>query len=137
MSFKFSERSLGNLLRVHPDLQRVISTALAMGEMDFTVTDGPRTKEEQASLYAQGRTKPGKIVTWTLDSKHLIQPDGYGYAVDVAPYPIDYEDRSRFIKLVGIIKRAAIHEGVLIECGADWQKPDLPHIQLVKQWGVA
>jgi peptidoglycan L-alanyl-D-glutamate endopeptidase CwlK len=29
-----------------------------------------RSKEEQHRLYQQGRTEPGKTVTWTLDSKH-------------------------------------------------------------------
>jgi peptidoglycan L-alanyl-D-glutamate endopeptidase CwlK len=40
-----------------------------------------RTKDEQAALYAQGRTIPGKIVTWTLDSMHVR-----GLAIDICPY---------------------------------------------------
>jgi peptidoglycan L-alanyl-D-glutamate endopeptidase CwlK len=39
-----------------------------------------RTKAEQDELYAQGRTKPGKIVTW---AKGLASYHNYGLAVDI------------------------------------------------------
>lgn len=38
--------------------------------INFIVTSTLRTQEEQNALYAQGRTKPGKIVTWTRNSRH-------------------------------------------------------------------
>ena len=58
--------------------------------IDVFVTESGRTKERQQDLYDQGRTKPGEIVTWTLNSKHLIPSN----AVDIAfrgdeLYPID------------------------------------------------
>ena len=34
------------------------------------ITESWRSKERQQALYAQGRTKPWAIVTWTLDSAH-------------------------------------------------------------------
>lgn len=37
----------------------------------YIVTCTRRTRAEQANLFAQGRTKPGPIVTWTLNSKHF------------------------------------------------------------------
>lgn len=39
--------------------------------IDYILTCTRRTKSDQEALFAQGRTKPGKIVTWTLNSKHL------------------------------------------------------------------
>ena len=46
-----------------------------------------RTQEEQNALYAQGRTTPGKVVTWTLDSKHVMKdPDSKSLAIDVCPF---------------------------------------------------
>jgi len=39
--------------------------------IDYILTCTLRTKKDQEALYEQGRTKPGKIVTWTLNSKHL------------------------------------------------------------------
>ena len=35
------------------------------------VFEGRRTKERQEWLYAQWRTRPWKIITWTLASKHI------------------------------------------------------------------
>lgn len=52
------------------------------------VVQAVRTVEEQARLYAQGRTTPGKIVTnadgLTHKSRHQVAADGYGHAVDCA-----------------------------------------------------
>ena len=45
--------------------------AMHSNNVDYILTSTLRTQEEQEALYAQGRTKPGKIVTWTLNSKHL------------------------------------------------------------------
>jgi peptidoglycan L-alanyl-D-glutamate endopeptidase CwlK len=39
--------------------------------ISFIITCTRRISGEQAALYAQGRTTPGPIVTWTLNSKHL------------------------------------------------------------------
>jgi len=52
---------------------------MAEAGIDYIVTCTLRTKEEQYALYCQGRTKPGKIVTWTLNSRHLR-----GTAFDIA-----------------------------------------------------
>lgn len=37
----------------------------------YIITCTRRTQAEQEALYAQGRTKPGPKITWTLNSKHL------------------------------------------------------------------
>ncbi|MCX5727095.1 MAG: M15 family metallopeptidase [Candidatus Saganbacteria bacterium] len=39
--------------------------------IDFILTCTRRSQTEQNALYLQGRGLPGKIVTWTLNSKHL------------------------------------------------------------------
>jgi peptidoglycan LD-endopeptidase CwlK len=38
---------------------------------DYLITCTRRTQAEQQVLYNQGRTAPGPIVTWILQSKHL------------------------------------------------------------------
>lgn len=52
-----------------------------------------RTSEEQGALYAQGRSKPGMIVTWTLDSAHVMKDrcvkcgaENKAKAIDICPY---------------------------------------------------
>ncbi len=43
---------------------------MAQEGIPFIITCTYRSQEEQDELYAQGRTKPGKIVTWTKHSRH-------------------------------------------------------------------
>lgn len=55
------------------------------------ITSGYRSQEEQNRLYAQGRTAPGAIVTWTKKSKHTSRN-----AFDIAfvgkdPYPENFD----------------------------------------------
>lgn len=91
----------------------------------MTITDGARTQEDQAELFAIGRTKPGDKVTWTLNSRHIG-----GFAADVIPYPVDYEDLDRFHQLAGVIKAAASLEDVELEWGYDLWGKDYPHWQM-------
>lgn len=44
---------------------------LNKNDIDYILTCTRRTKADQEALYAIGRTKPGRKVTWTLNSKHL------------------------------------------------------------------
>jgi len=75
----------------HPELIRRIKAVVADLEqdgLDIIITQGVRSIAQQQSLYAQGRSKPGKIVT-NCDgvrhpSNHQPKLDGYGHAVDVA-----------------------------------------------------
>ena len=129
MSFRFSALSRSRLKGVHPDLIRVVDRALMLSSVDFMVIEGVRTPERQRALYAQGRTKPGRIVTWTLRSRHLVQADGFGHAVDLAPYPLDWEGPARFPKFDAIARAmfaAADDLGVAIRWGADWDRDGKP-----------
>jgi peptidoglycan L-alanyl-D-glutamate endopeptidase CwlK len=139
MTFVLGEKSISRLVGVHPDLVRVVKRAISISPVDFTVLEGVRTPERQKELYAQGRTKPGNIVTWTLKSNHFKKADGYGHAVDLAPWPIDWNDAKRFDAMAGAMHLAAKLEGVNIRWGADWDrdgKPrekgesDSPHFEL-------
>lgn len=46
--------------------------------LDYIVTCTKRSVEEQVALYAQGRTTPGKVVTWTLFSRHIPREEDRG-----------------------------------------------------------
>lgn len=68
---------------VEPALINIVKEAQrAHPELQFTIggQGGKRSQAEQDALYAQGRTAPGKVVTWTRDSDHLR-----GIAVDIEP----------------------------------------------------
>lgn len=150
MSITLGPRSLSRLAGVHPDLVRVVKRAAEMAHPaeDFTIIQGVRTKQEMYANYGKGRTiaecvakgvpasyanPTARKVTWLNDplmSNHRLHPDGYGHAVDLAPYPIDWNDIGRFKDLVALMRKAAIDEGVRIRCGADFKTPDLPHFEL-------
>lgn len=140
MSITLGERSLARLHGVHPDLVNVVKRAAALSIQDFTVLEGVRTIERQRELYAQGRIKPGKIVTWTMHSKHFRNPvTGFGHAVDLAPWPIDWNDAKKFDAVAKVMLRAADQLGIGIRWGGDWDrdgKPrergesDSPHFEL-------
>jgi len=127
--YAFGKRSERNMIGLYPNYVKLLRHALARGVMDFAVIDGVRTLEYQKDLYAQGRTKPGKIVTWTLNSKHLVQPDGYGHAFDIVPYPVDWDDEERFIQLNDLIMSSAKMLDIPIDWGYDLWGTDMPHYQ--------
>lgn len=139
MTFKLGKRSLENLRGVEPRLISVVLRAIVLTKQDFSVTCGIRSREEQRKLYAQGRTAPGPIVAWTLNSRHFPDADGYGRAVDLAPYPVDWDDLSKFDEIARAMFQAAKDLDVKIRWGADWDqdgKPrergesDSPHFEL-------
>lgn len=153
------QRSRLRLAGVHPDLVRVIERAAANAEPqdDFTVLEGVRTRKQCFTNYGKGRTAAECIaagvpadyaapgagkVTWLrnpLSSKHYPRADGFSHAVDLAPYPIDWNDLARFDRVAALVMAAAKEEGVAIRWGADWDrdgKPrergetDSPHFEL-------
>jgi peptidoglycan L-alanyl-D-glutamate endopeptidase CwlK len=75
-----SEKRIASL---HPPFQALARSFLAECEKAghrLRVTYGLRSMSEQAALYAQGRTAPGKIVT---NAKPGQSPHNYGAAIDV------------------------------------------------------
>lgn len=109
----FGKRSMGNLDGVHPLLVDWAFELVTI--MDFTVVSGVRGLTEQRELVAQGMSK-------TMDSMHLEQPDGYGHALDIAPYPIKWERTRAFDYLAGNGWMLAAKMGIHIRWGGDWDR---------------
>lgn len=139
--FVLGQRSKENLVGVHPVLVMIVKRALELSPVDFFVDCGVRTPERQAELYAQGRTKPGPIVTWTLKSNHFVNPrTGFGHAVDLVPLPIDWKNLKAFDAVAKAMFAAAAEMKMTIRWGADWDQDgnprergesDSPHFELV------
>lgn len=131
------ERSEKRLEGVNPTLVSIVRRAAKRLPFSLFVVEGLRTRERQAELYAQGRTKPGKKVTWTLHSKHLE-----GKAVDLAPLidgAIDWADLSKFDAIAKAMQDAAKEVGVAVRWGGNWDmdgqprergESDSPHFEL-------
>ena len=137
--FSLGAQSRARLKGVHPQLVRVVERAIELTTVDFMVLEGVRTPQRQRELYAQGRTKPGPVVTWTLTSNHFVKADGFGHAVDLCPWPVDWTDLKKFDAISRAMFAAAEELGVKIRWGADWDrdgKPrergesDSPHFEL-------
>lgn len=121
-NFKLGIRSLQNLSGVHPDLVSVVKRAIQITEVDFTVIEGLRSRERQKQLVAKGASK-------TMNSRHIT-----GHAVDMIPWPVDWNDLKRFEIMAEAMKQAADELGVDVEWGGDWRTfYDGPHFQLSRK----
>lgn len=110
MAFKLSTRSKDRLIGVEPTLVKVVRRAIELTDVDFGVTQGLRTEEEQKKLVAKGASK-------TMKSKHLT-----GDAVDLAAYigsRLSWEI-TLYDDIADAMKLAAKEYGVKIRWGAAW-----------------
>jgi peptidoglycan L-alanyl-D-glutamate endopeptidase CwlK len=125
---KFSTSSASRLDTCDERIQVICNEAIRF--IDFTVTCGYRSNEEQARLYAIGRTMPGHIVTYK-DAGQSIHNEEPSRALDFVPYPIDWDDLARFGEVAGIMKYIAWQEDIALTWGGDWVNfKDYPHIQV-------
>lgn len=105
-----------------------VEESLGNEGVEILITSTLRDNESQAALYAQGRTKPGKIVTNARAGQSF---HNYGVAFDIVPV--------RNGKLVwgnqgddGVLwaQIGAIGESVGLEWAANWSGfPELAHFQ--------
>ena len=115
MVFKLSGRSMKRLKGVDEGLVAVVKDAIGITKVDFGVTFGLRTLEEQKKLYESGRSQ-------TMKSKHLE-----GRAVDLVAYfgsDISWE-LNVYDDICDAFKQAAIEVGVSIKWGAAWSEGDI------------
>ena len=121
MNFILSQRSVDKLRGVHPDLVRVVHRAIQLTPIDFAITCGTRSQEEQRKLVAEGKSR-------TMNSRHLT-----GHAVDFVAL-IDGRaswDMKYYQQIAQAFKHAALELGIAIVWGGDWAKfRDGPHIEL-------
>ena len=122
---RFGKRSKQRLKGVDVKLVNVLNELVKI--MDVTIIEGLRTQERQDELVAKGASK-------TRYSKHI-----QGKAVDLAPYPIDWEDRERFHYMGGMVRGIAEQLNVPVRWGGDWDSDgeikdnsfdDLVHVEI-------
>ena len=110
MGFKLSERSLGKLEGVDDTLVEVVKEAINLTKVDFGVTFGMRTLEEQQALVAKGASQ-------TMKSKHLegLAVDLMAYIGGRASWELNvYDD------IADAMMEAAKLEDVALRWGAAW-----------------
>ncbi len=121
MSYKLGLKSKFRLRGVHPDLVRVVSRAIELTPVDFTVLEGLRSTIRQVELFKSGASK-------TMKSRHLT-----GHAVDLGALVNGSVrwDWPLYYKLAEAMKTASLELLIPIEWGGDWETfKDGPHFQL-------
>lgn len=115
---------------LHPELQEICKEFLKRCKdagLKVKITDTLRTKEEQDTLYAQGRTAPGSIVT---NVKYPDSAHNWGVAFDICQNikGREYDDSEGFFAACGKIGRE-----LGLTWGGDWTYfKDKPHFELKK-----
>jgi peptidoglycan L-alanyl-D-glutamate endopeptidase CwlK len=121
MTFALSQRSKDRLKGVHPDLVKVIEEAIKESPLDFSISEGLRTKDRQKVLFDSGKSQ-------TMNSRHIT-----GHAIDFAVIK-DGEvtwDLKYYRIVTDHIKKVAKQLDIPIVCGIDWVSfVDGPHIEL-------
>lgn len=136
MAYKFSETSKKHLSEAHIDLQILFHEVIKF--IDCSVLVGYRNEVDQNLFFGTGKSEKRYP-----ESKHNKIPS---MAVDVAPYPINWDDLKRFYYFGGVVKGIAkmllekkyiSHE---IRWGGDWDGDndlndqnfnDLVHFELI------
>lgn len=144
-------RDIKLLTPVAQELLAKFSYNMTMAGLNFIVTSTLRTLTEQEALYAQGResrqtinaireragmpplslVESKKVVTWTMESRHLT-----GRAFDIAlVYPstktIYWGEKIsvNIDKTPDYLEAAKIGQKVGLIAGGFWDTPDWPHFE--------
>ncbi len=127
---KFSSTSLERLNSADEKLQDIFHEVIKY--FDCTILTGHRTKENQHKAFVSGASK----IDWP-NGKHNSYPSK---AVDVMPYPIDWNDWKRICYFAGFVMAIAKMKGYNIRWGHDWDGDtdlhdqkfnDGPHFELI------
>lgn len=156
---QFGKSSMAKLNTCHRDLQTIMLESIKCTDVDFGITHGHRTPEEQFELFKQGR----KLVNgkWIVEDykKVVTDKDGFdnksrhnqypSHAVDIVAYVNGKYtwDKDHMLYLMGLVKGIAnklFIEGTVghqIKNGANWDNDgeiihdhtfiDLPHFEII------
>jgi len=119
----FGKRSKERLSSCHPDLQELLNSVITV--QDCTIICGHRGMAEQQAAYDSKNS-----TVQFPNSKHNSCPS---MAVDIAPWPLDWDDIQGFKDLAETVKDCAKQLDIEIVWGGDWKTfKDYPHYQLKK-----
>lgn len=124
---EFSKASASKLATCHPDLQKIFNDIIKT--RDCTIICGARTLEEQQKAFKDGFSKLDGV---KKKSKHQISKEQpLSLAVDVLPYPINWEDKKGHEDFARAVKVTAEHYKIRIRWGGDFKSfSDRPHFEL-------
>ena len=110
--FKFGNKSKERLVTCDERLQKVFNEVIKY--VDCSILEGHRDERKQNMFYAEGKTK----VKYPM-GRHNVSPSR---AVDVTPYPVDWNDRERQTLFAGFVLGIARSMGISLRWGGDWNR---------------
>ena len=128
--YQFSKKSKERLKSCDERLQKVFNEVI--NYVDCSVLEGHRDERKQNQYFSEGKSK----VQYPF-GRHNTKPSR---AVDVAPYPIDWNDRERFHLFAGFVLGIAYSMDISLRWGGDWNQnlevddnkfDDFPHFELL------
>jgi len=117
----FGKKSREILDTVDPRIAEIME--MVVDHRDITVLSGFRDKDEQDDLFRRGLSK-----TQWPNSKHNVnaegQMHGLAIAIDIAPYPIRWQDENEFVYVAGLVMQTAFILGYKLRWGGNWDRDD-------------
>ncbi len=122
LSFKFGKQSAANLLTCDNRLQALFNSVILY--RDCSILCGHRNEHEQMLAYPKYSN-----AMWP-DSRHNTLPS---LAVDVVPYPVDWDDKNSFHEFAGFVLGMAACMDINIKWGGHFNWTfDGPHFEVYK-----
>ena len=130
-----TQQNLARLdLAVQPTMREATQIARGVAKtfnLDISVISGHRSYEQQADLYAQGRTAPGNIVTY---AKPGSSNHNFGTAIDFGIFAdgkyLDAREPGLTERVYLAIFNNIEAEGLSIDWGGNWKRlKDTPHFE--------
>jgi peptidoglycan L-alanyl-D-glutamate endopeptidase CwlK len=109
--FRFSQSSLNRFRGVHPELVALATRALEISPLDFAVTQGVRTEDQQQDAFDGGFSECNP-------SAGCVSKHQRGRALDLAPIfdgRVELNSRARIRELAPFVKQAADELGVRVK----------------------
>lgn len=127
--YALGKKSLQRLQGVHPHLVAIVKRAIELTTQDFTVLEGVRSEAQAQANLASGASQ-------TNNSRHLVGPDGYGHAVDLAAWQNNTVawDWPLYLPIADAMRQAGRELGHPIRYGGGWYTlTDLDSMAAIKR----
>lgn len=133
--YTVDKASYDRIAKLHPKIKAEVLHLVKMcykNNLRLRIVQGYRTFAEQDELYAQGRTKPGPIIT---KAKGGLSNHNYGLSIDFCLLHTDgsiswseledsnHDGKKDWMQIIDIFKNAGFSAGI------DWNFRDSPHIE--------
>lgn len=127
--YKYGKRSKSNMEGIDKRLKEVLNHLIKI--MDVTIIEGKRSTKTQQEYFSKGKSK--------LDGVNKKSQHQLGKAVDLVPYPVDWNNRDGMYYMGGMLRGIGHMLGYNLRYGGDWDGDgktkdnkfdDLVHIEI-------